>query len=130
MFPSQIAAQYGDDVAAQALNRSSYIHDPYDKERDSYAISTAANPSLTAPHSRAPSTLTTGYNSQTSLRPQSGVALYDRSRDTRDTWGPGQTYTDVDETSRLGTTGSVSDAERERERGYQHPGAGVTGWAQ
>lgn len=132
-YASQIAAQYGDDVAAQALKRSSsyaMVDDPYEKD-SSYAMSTAANPALTVPHSRAGSTLTTGYNSQTSLRPTSGVALYDRNRES--TWagqmtGQGQGYgDDVDDSSRYGTTGSGSDAERERETQYsrQQPG-----WAQ
>lgn len=132
-YASQIAAQYGDDVAAQALRRSSsyaMVNDPYEKDKDrdsSYAMSTAANPALTAPHSRAGSTLTTGYNSQSSLRPTSGMALYDRNRES--TWAvptTGQAYSDFDETSRYGTTGSVSDAERERETQSRQQ----TGWAQ
>jgi hypothetical protein len=134
---SQIAAQYGNDAAADALKRSSsygVFADPYDKD-SVYGSSTAANPALTTAHSRAPSTLSTGYNSQNSLRPQSGVALFDRHSFVGTPpsggfnlgpvygQGQGQGYNDVDESSRYGTTGSVSDAERER---YQQP----HGWAQ
>jgi hypothetical protein len=129
---SQIAAQYGNDAAADALKRSSsygVFADPYDKES---AYSTSANPALTTATSRAPSTMSTGYNSQAGLtRPQSGVALFDRNRDSyvgTPNSGhfspgliPGQGYIDVDESSRYGTTGSGSDQERERER---------HGWAQ
>lgn len=133
---SQIAAQYGNDAAAAALKRSSsygVFADPYEKES---AYSTAANPALTTATSRAPSTLSTGYNSHSGLtRPQSGVALFDRNRDSyvgtpnSGHFSPGLMpaqgggYMDVDESSRYGTTGSGSDQERER---YTQP----HGWAQ
>lgn len=114
---SQIAAQYGDDVAAQALRRSSSYADPYEKD-PSYAMSTAANPALTTAHSRGTSLLSTGYNSQSSLRPQSGVALYDRNRET---WASGPGYSDLDDSSRQATTGgSVSEYDHQRDpRQYQ-----------
>ena len=127
---SQIAATYGNDAAADALKRSSsygVFADPYEKES---SYSTAANPALTTATSRAPSTMSTGYNSHNGLtRPQSGVALFDRNRDSytgtpnsghfSPGLQPGQGYMDVDESSRYGTTGSGSDQERERH-----------GWAQ
>lgn len=136
---SQIAATYGNDAAADALKRSSsygVFADPYEKES---AYSTSANPALTTATSRAPSTMSTGYNSHSGItRPQSGVALFDRNRDSYvGTPNSGQFspslhpqsqqqqggYTDVDESSRYGTTGSGSDQERER---YTQP----HGWAQ
>ena len=125
--PSQIAATYGNDAAADALKRSSsygVFADPYEKDS---AYSTGANPALTTATSRAPSTLSTGYNSHSGMtRPQSGVALFDRNRDSyvgtpnsghfSPALNPGQGggYMDVDESSRYGTTGTGSDHERER----------------
>lgn len=137
---SQIAAQYGNEAAAKALQRSSsyaLLSDPYDK--DSYASSTAANPALTTVQSRTNSTTTTGYNSQNSLRPQSGVALFDRHRDSYvgtptsgfngqgHGQGQGQGYMDYDDNSRYGTTGSGSDGDRER---MSHAQNQSHGWAQ
>lgn len=140
---SQIAAQYGNEAAAKALQRSSsyaLLTDPY--EKDSYASSTGANPALTSVQSRTNSTTTTGYNShsQNSLRPQSGVALFDRNRDSYvgtptsalspsysqgQGQGHGQGYMDYDDNSRYGTTGSGSEGDRERQHHAQSHG-----WAQ
>lgn len=131
---SQIAATYGNDAAADALKRSSsygVFADPYDKES---SYSTAANPALTTATSRAPSTMSTGYNSHSGFtRPQSGVALFDRNRDSyvgtpnsghfSPGLNPGQGYMDDD--SRYGTAGG-RDHDRDRLGGNN----GGHGWAQ
>lgn len=94
---SQIAAQYGNNLAVEALSRSS-LHLPLEPTvssspfNDSYATASGSHLGLTRVTSRAGSTITTnttGYNSQGQnysggtglLRPPSGAALFDPRRD-------------------------------------------------
>ncbi|WWC67956.1 uncharacterized protein I206_101875 [Kwoniella pini CBS 10737] len=98
-YASQIAAQYGPNVAAAALNRSSiYLPNEYDSTSGgsrrgssinlSTGNSTGLAPPITNPTSRLSTTNSTGYNSNTGLVSRSrsgsatnvstrGISLYD-----------------------------------------------------
>ena len=86
---SQIAAQYGPNLARETLNRSSLAlpldsnspnasrHDLLDPNRDSYASASGADPRMTRAHSRLPAVGTASSNA-------SGAALFDPRRDSMD----------------------------------------------